>query len=86
MKTTITSTGFHRVAIKFVDAFTGDIVETEYSAPVNGGYVRNANNTQVCKNLSTRGDTLQWGGVTPLIDLIRREYNAMRRSEKALGL
>lgn len=84
MKAKFIATANHRVVIQFCPVVSGDeMVEIEYSAPVSGGYVRNSDNKQVCKKLSTRGDTLQWAGDKSLIDLIRREYKAMRRAEKA---
>jgi hypothetical protein len=36
---------------------------------------------QVCDGLAHRGWCLQWSGEQPLVNLIRREYRAMRRGE-----
>lgn len=81
MKTIITAVSAHEVNIAFENTF-GEIVEMNIYAPAEGGYVRSGNK-QLCGALNTTGSTLIWGGKAPLIDLVRREYRAMRRSEKA---
>lgn len=37
---------------------------------------------QVCERLSRRGNTLSIGGSQEVIDIIRREFRAMRRSKQ----
>ena len=81
MKTIRNAVSGHEVHVKFENIF-GEIVEMNISAPAVGGYVRRGNK-QLCAALRTTGSTLQWDGAAPLVDLVRREYRAMRRSEKA---
>ena len=78
MKTIITAVSRNEVNIAFENIF-GGIIEMNIYAPAEGGYVR-GRNKQMSVDLNT---TLQWDGKAPLIDLVRREYRAMRRSEKA---
>lgn len=82
MKTAIKSISNSRVEIKFEDLITGDIYEYDIWAPADGGYVRYNGDKQLCERLSCRGNTLYWSGKAPLVDLIRREYKAMRRADK----
>ena len=81
MKTVITEVNSHEVNIKFENNF-GEIVEMNIWAPASGGYVRSGEK-QICKKLSATGSTLQWDDTAHLIDLVRREYRAMRRAEKS---
>jgi hypothetical protein len=60
----------------------GDRISRTFWIPAAGGYVRE-NSQQVCRKLSTRGDTLMSTRATLLAD-IRREYRAMRRAEKSI--
>lgn len=82
MKTVIKSIAGNRVMAQF-DDISGDRIEVEFHAPAEGGYVR-AGSQQVCEKLGTRGSTLMWSGKALLIDLIRREYRAMRRAESKI--
>jgi hypothetical protein len=82
MKTTINPISNSRVKIRFEDLITGDIVEYDIWAPDDGGYVRYNGDRQLCDRLSCRGNTLYWSGKAPLAELVRREYRAMRRSDK----
>ena len=68
-----TSRKLNNCTLEWVDIF-GDVIDETYHAPINGGYVKNSKNFQVCDKLYTRGETLRWSGTFPLIDLIRREY------------
>ena len=78
MKTKIT---YSHATVKIVYTnIWGDIVSRTFWVPAAGGYVREGSH-QVCRKLSTRGDTLMSTRDSLLAD-IRREYRAMRRSEK----
>lgn len=81
MKTVIKAVSDNHVCIKYECHISGDIITDEFSAPIAGGYVRFANGSQVCDKLRCRGNTLYWSGEAPLINLIRREYSAMRRQQ-----
>jgi hypothetical protein len=83
MKTVIKATAANRVTIKYECGISGDVIESEFVAPLAGGYVRDAGGSQICDRLSTRGNTLMWSGAAPLANLIRAEYEAMRRAEAA---
>jgi hypothetical protein len=60
---------------------------TTYWAPDFGGYVRDISRhpgtlgQQVGDGLAHSGNMLMWRGPRPLVDLIRREYRALRREE-----
>lgn len=82
MKTTIKAIANNRVEIKYECGISGDVITEEFSAPIAGGYVRFASGNQVCDKLMTRGSTLMWSGKEPLVNLIRHEYQALRRAEK----
>ena len=73
MRAKFTSRKANICTIEFVDIF-GDVIDDTYHAPINGGYVKNSKNFQVCDKLYTKGSTLKWSGTYPLVDLIRREY------------
>lgn len=57
-----------------------------FLAPRGGGYVReyleHGKSPQVCERLSSTGSTLSVTSREKLLDLIRKEYRAMCRSEK----
>jgi hypothetical protein len=72
----------NRALVRYPHRLDGTPIEFEVFAPRSGGYVRFDDGAQVCERLECRGPTLIWGGSAPLIDLIRREYRAMRRAEK----
>jgi len=60
-------------------------VQRTFACPVIGGRVSeyiNGDWKQVCERLSNTGQALHVGSREKLIDLIRREYQAMRRAEK----
>lgn len=83
MKTIIQATAENRVYLKYECGITGDIHEMNIYASVNGGYVKYGDDgKQLCDKLASTGNTLMWSGKKPLIDLIRREYYAMRRVER----
>lgn len=62
-------------------------VERTFTCPVEGGYVREYRKEgaweQVCEKLASMGSTLSCSSRNALGELIRREYRAMRRAEKA---
>jgi hypothetical protein len=63
--------------------------ETHYWCPDIGGYVRDVTHqpgtlgSQVCQRLEGMGDTLTWPMRRPLVELIRYEYQAAYRAERA---
>ena len=91
MKTTITAKSESHVIISYdVEDYSTESgtkrVTRKFTRPARGGYViewlRNSETTQVCDKLSHRGSTLYCGENTPLVNIIRCEYQAMRREEK----
>jgi hypothetical protein len=82
-RTKFTSRKANICTIEFVDIF-GDLVNKTFHAPINGGYVRDSDDRQVCDKLYTRGETLRWSGNFPLIDLIRREYKRRKACDTKL--
>ena len=94
MRTTITAKSVCRVSISYDDedylTESGTRrVTREFSRPARGGYViewfRCCETIQVCNKLCHRGPTLYCGENTPLVNIIRREYQAMRREEKRIA-
>ena len=91
MKARFTTDSAGRVTVAYDNQFhwTGETVRVErtFTCPQDGGYVRekmsNGNWEQVCDKLAGMGNTLSCSSREALIDLIRREYRAMRRAEKA---
>lgn len=87
MKTRIKAVTDSIVEIRFVDGFTDELREYRFYANADGGYVRfGPDGKQICERLGITGPTLMWPGKEPLINLIRKEYRAMRRYEKSMGL
>lgn len=79
-----------RVTVAYdMESWTGETarVERVFTCPDDGGYVRekmsNGGWEQVCDKLAGRGSTLSCSSRDRLLDLIRAEYRAMRRAEKA---
>ena len=85
-KTTITAHDDRHVTIKFTTLDTDQEVEMDIWAPIpreNGSsYVRHNGDKQLCAGLSSRGSTLTYSHGTKMVDLVRREYRAMRAAEK----
>ena len=85
MKTKITTDNRGRVRLQYTD-WQGFDHDHTYSCPHDGGYViellDNGGTTQPCDGLYPTGSTLIAHNRETLIDLIRREYKKMRRSEK----
>lgn len=82
MRLTIDS-GF--VTIAYDNEMSDGRVERTFTCPFDGGWVYEetiSGRVQVCDRLSHRGSTLRAGSRAILADLIRREYRAMRASEK----
>ena len=81
MKTKFSTDGQGRVTIVYDDS------ERTFTCPETGGYVReildNGSAPQTCKYLGYRGVTLICKSRADLLDLIRREYRAMRRKEQS---
>ena len=82
-RTKFTSRKINICTIEYLDIF-GDLINKTFHAPVDGGYVRDSDDRQVCDKLYSGGSTLIWSGTHPLIDLIRREYK--RRKACAIKL
>jgi len=82
MKTKIRAINESQVLIEFDDLITGERYHYEIWVPAAGGYVRFNGDKQLCERLSCSGSTLYWRAKAPLVDMIRREYRAMRRKEK----
>lgn len=83
-KTTFTADTTGRVTLSYDQ--DGERVTRDFSCPVGGGYViefrRNGSTQQVCRRLSSMGETLYSSSRAGLLDLIRREYRAMRAAQK----
>jgi hypothetical protein len=62
-------------------------VSRVFCCPEDGGYVLeqygNGEWKQVCDGLAAQGSTLHCSSRTKLLDMIRREYHAMRRNQAA---
>jgi len=88
MKTKITSTDDNRCTIEYDCAETGERIVLELWTPIAGGYVYEIDEdhpgtlgSQVCDLLGTMGNTLYRSYSRKLVEIIRREYRAMRRDE-----
>lgn len=76
--------GPHRCSLRYDDE-RGRRVERDFFAPPGGGYVREgwSDPRQVCDRLGSTGATLVWDPASgPLVELVRREWRAMRRAER----
>jgi hypothetical protein len=72
------------VTLEYDDFLEGRVTR-EFFCPIDGGYVREivgSDAKQVCERLSRTGGTLTASSRTSLIDVIRREYKAMKRADK----
>jgi hypothetical protein len=74
------------VTLEYDDANTGERTKREFFIGWNGGCVREAarNNGQVCRGLASTGNTLMARDPDDLLRVIRQEYGAMRRAERAV--
>ena len=85
-KTTITSQDDRHVTLSFDCESSGERTTLDIWAPMPGAnglsYVRYNGDKQLCNGLSSRGETLSYQAGTKLVDLVRREYRAMRATEK----
>lgn len=91
MRTVIKSLGHNGCSITadcefmHVDGPVTKRVTAEYWAPASGGYVYDVTKhpgtlgRQVCDGLSGMGNTLWWSSTVPLVDLIRSEYQSVKR-------
>ena len=88
MKARFTTDQNGRVVLAYdVEDYDGSVrrVVRIFTCPLSGGYVmehRNGEWKQVCDRLAHTGSTLTCSSREHLLDLIRREYRAMRRAEK----
>jgi len=88
MKARFTTDQNGRVVLAYdVEDYDGSVrrVVRIFTCPLSGGYVmehRNGEWKQVCDRLAHTGSTLTCSSRERLLDLIRREYRAMRRAEK----
>ena len=90
MKAKFSTDAMGRVTVAYdMESWTGETVRVErvFTCPDDGGYVRekmsNGDWRQVCEKLASMGSTLSCSNRSRLLDLIRAEYRAMRRAEKA---
>lgn len=78
-----TDHGIDGVTVTYVDDCDIQQSRTFFA---RAGYVweilRGGREQQVCARLQARGNTVMIGGQQQLIDIIRREYRAMRAAEK----
>lgn len=85
-KTTITAHDDRRVTLAFDDLLSGNRITMEIWAPAprEGGssYIRYNGDRQLCYGLSSTGGTMSYTAGTKLVDIVRREYRAMRRADK----
>ena len=85
-KTTIKEHDDRHVTITFTDLLSDEQITMDIWAPIpsEGGYsyVRYNGDKQLCAGLSSRGETLSYKSGTQLVDLVRREYKAMRAADK----
>lgn len=75
-----------RVTLTYDDIYLDRRRTREFMVPRKGGYVMECVGNdfkQVCDRLKSTGYTLRCGAKENLIDVIRREYRAMRAAEKA---
>lgn len=86
IKMRLTTDEHGRVTIRY-EGEAGGAVERTFIAPMDGGYVRelrpDGSTTQPCERLARLGNTLMVDRRENLPALIRREYRAMRRTERA---
>lgn len=88
MKAQLTTDEIGRVTLSydFEDCNGVTRVERTFSCPPEGGYViekyPSGDWKQVCDRLSNMGSTCSCSSRDKLPDMIRREYQAMRRAEK----
>jgi hypothetical protein len=85
-RTKITAHDDRRVTIAYTSLIDGETVQLDIWAPQPGpsgsSYVRFNGNRQLCAGLSSGGHTLSYREGTRLVDLVRKEYRAMRADEK----
>jgi hypothetical protein len=87
MKAKFTTNSARHVTLEYdvIDHAGTRRVTRVFWAPSQGGYVReydkNSCSSQVCERLSSTGVTLSVTREEKLLDLIRKEYRAMRRED-----
>lgn len=77
-KTSIKQTGFNTVELSYDNADGLARVTREFTVPHCGGYVRDASGRQVCRGLSSMGETLYCPDPSSLAEIIRKEWRASR--------
>jgi len=85
MKTVIKVIDTNEVRIEYDHAWSDERVSRHFWAPRAGGYVlelSTGDSKQVCERLGRHGSTLMCVANTQLADVIRREYRAMRATER----
>ena len=76
----------NEVVLQYNDECTGERASRRFWVAENGGYIyeiTGAHRTQVCGCLSTRGYTLEAKDAADLLRVIRAEWRAAQREEKA---
>lgn len=86
MKTKITQINDNAVELEYDEVGTGERVVRVFTANRDGGYVRESIDNgrdykQICNGLQKYGETLYLACGNSLLDLIRKEYKAMRKIE-----
>lgn len=80
--TRITATDDRHVTLTYTDEL-GDEITREFWAPrVEGSAYVCEGDRQVCDYLATRGSPLMVGPATPLVSVIRREWQRARAAER----
>ena len=86
MKSLIKPLAENRVFLRFDCLMSGSRREVTIEAPLHGGYVYFENGGQVCEYLHNQGVTLYWPGKSPLVHIIRKQFQKMRKIQKrAMG-
>lgn len=85
-KATITAHDDRHVSLAYDDLLSGERIKLEIWAPVprEGGssYIHYNGDKQLCHGLSGSGNTMTYPAGARLVDIVRREYRAMRRADK----
>lgn len=88
-RTRFTTDGQGRVTVTYFNIYEQATKSREFTVANDGGYVyeiTDGMHKQVCGQLAYRGATLTATDRAALPSVIRREYQAMRREEKRLGV
>lgn len=92
MKAKFTINEYHQVVLEYDEEYYSlhaSRVMRTFTLPIGSDYVveifKSGDRSQVCERLYHSGHTLTCNDHQNLIDVIRREYRAMRRAEKRLA-